>query len=361
MKLLPALLICLASSPMANAQTTIPPRLTADQFRQSLKPVGFVMKEPGFHIWCNSPVYAPDGKCHSFVSRWPMSANFGNGWWTVCEIARYEAPSPEGPWVYKETILKGSGQKGHWRGFAPHNPAVLKLSDGRYALTFIANDSGEKTKDRMSFPANQKIGLMLADQPEGPWKLAGKDGLIFSPPEDPAIWSHDSAVGVNNPSLMEKDGKYYLYYKAMLRGPNQHRKYSLAVADQVEGPYIPQPKPLTENKGGIEDGDAFRLNGRITLITTDSTNGGGWLWSSDDGVRFDPAPVRAYDNLKAWVPAEELKSYRHNYSPFSMERPKILRNPKTGEPAYLFVASATAPADDAGSRPFLFRIEPHAK
>lgn len=355
---MPFLLAGCSGDPIAPrlASEMKPPAVDAPAFAASLKPIGCVLKEPGYHIWCNSPVYGPDGKVHLFVSRWPMSATFGDGWWTVCEIARYEANNPEGPWTFKEVVLKGTGKKGDWRGFAPHNVEATRLSDGRYALTFIANSTGARTKDpKTTFPANQKIGIMVADTPEGPWKPVGRDGLVLSPPEDPTIWSHDSRVGVNNPSLFEHDGKFFLYYKAMR--PGEPRKMGLAVADKVEGPYRFEPGPLTNNKTEIEDCDAFMLNGRVALITTDSTSGGGLIWSSDDGKHFDSKPVRAYTNLKGYVPEELLKTYVHHYPPYRLERPKVLLDPKTGRPAYLFVACGTVPKDDAGTRPFVFKIE----
>lgn len=222
-------------------------------------------------------------------------------------------------------------------------------------MTFVANSTGARTADPAdNFPSNQKIGMMLADRPEGPWKLAGDGGPVLSPPKDPAVWSHDSRVGVNNPSLLEYGGKFLLYYKA--KQNDAPRKMGLAVADRPEGPYRFLPEPLTRNRAEIEDACAFVLGGRVTLITTDSKTGGGWLWSSDDGRNFDATPVRAYANLKNYLPESELAKMVHHYPPYRLDRPKVLCDPATGRPAYLFVACGTTPKDEAGARPFVFKI-----
>jgi hypothetical protein len=30
------------------------------------------LEEPGYHVWCCSPIDGPDGKVHVFFSRWPL-------------------------------------------------------------------------------------------------------------------------------------------------------------------------------------------------------------------------------------------------------------------------------------------------
>lgn len=40
-------------------------------FAERLKPVGRRLEMEGWYIWCNSPIYGPDGKVHVFFSRWP--------------------------------------------------------------------------------------------------------------------------------------------------------------------------------------------------------------------------------------------------------------------------------------------------
>ena len=188
--------------------------LTLENFREALVPKGFVLEEPGWHIWCNAPVLDERGGMHLFVSRWPVADTFGLGWHTTCEIAHYTAEKPGGPYTYAGTVLKGSGVEGSWRKEGTHNVTVVRLPRGGYAMLFIANSHGTK-----GFPANQKIGMMLAPDLDGPWTFAGDDGLVLDAPAGSAAWSHDIAVGGNHPTLLPMPaGRFCLYSKSMKRG-----------------------------------------------------------------------------------------------------------------------------------------------
>lgn len=332
------------------------PELTVENFSQSLVPKGFVLQENDWHVWCNAPVLDDQGKVHLYVARWPVKDTFGNGWHTTCEIAHYQAASADGPYTYVGTILKGSGVNGSWRACAPHNPTALRLPDGRYAILFIANSDGSKKK---GFPANQKIGLMTSRSPDGPWELAGKDGLILDAPDDPAIWSHDSVVGVNNPTLLPMpDGRFFLYYKAMKPGKGEVRRMGLAVADKVEGPYRFEKEPLTSNEGTIEDGFAFRLNDEVCLLVTDCHGkgyGGGMIYRSGNGVRFEPREIRAFEAVDHYMP--RWPNPAPGWSPWVLQRPALLIG-RNGVPTHLFAPCGTPPEGKKGTATFLFEIRP---
>lgn len=336
-------------------------KLQVDGFSSSLVPRGFVLQEDDYHIWCNAPILDDAGKVHLFVSRWPVKDTFGRGWHTTCEIAHYRADRPEGPYSYVRTVLKGDGREGSWRKDGTHNVTVVRLPDKRYAMLFIANSQGEKSgksgKTAMDFPANQKIGLMLAQSPDGPWTLAGKDGLILDIPEDPDVWSHDTRVGVNNPTLLPMpDGRFFLYYKAMK--PRDVRRMGLAIADKVEGPYRFEKRPLTENKGTIEDGFAFHLNSEPVLLVTDchgEGEGGGMIYRSKDGIHFDQKECRAYEPLTAYYKA--WQNPVHPWAKWAFQRPALLLD-KHGFPTHLFAPCGTSPRGKKGTATFLFEIRP---
>ena len=341
----------------AREETRAVAPLTAEHFKESLVPKGFVLQEDGWHIWCNAPVLDDAGGIHLFVCRWPVKDSFGRGWWTSCEIARYTAEKPEGPYAYQETVLKGDGKAGSWRMQGTHNVTVVRLPDKRYAMLFIANSGGNKGQG--GFPANQKIGLMLADRPEGPWKLAGDDGLILDVPADPGVWSHGSVVGVNNPTLLPMpDGRFFLYYKAMQPGKGKVRQMGLAIADKIEGPYHFEKEPLTRNKGTIEDGFAFHLGGKVNLLVTDCHGegyGGGMIYQSDDGITFGQEPIRAYEAVDHYM--ERWPDPAKGWSPWVLQRPALLIG-RNGIPSHLFTPCGTPPEGRAGTATFLFEIQP---
>lgn len=294
-----------------------------------LEYTGVAVEEPGYHVWGSSPVIGPAGKTHLFVARWPVKEKF-KAWLTHCEIARYQGDKPEGPFEFQEVVVKGSGKQGSWDFQSPHNPTVQKIGD-RYVLTYIANGGGKKNEQ----VASQRIGMMIADAPEGPWKKVGDDdGLILAPPADDSIWSHQSTVGVNNPALLQHpDGRFFLYYKAKKKG--DLRRMGVAIADQIEGPYEFVADPLTSNKTMIEDGYSFVENGKVHLLTTHNNKGAGYLWESDDGINFSD-PIPGFDKMHRYLEKKvvaKAKVFRGK----KFERPQVLV--QDGHPTYLYVAA----------------------
>ncbi|WP_419194087.1 glycoside hydrolase family protein [Novipirellula herctigrandis] len=311
-----------------------------------LEYVGVAVEDPGYHVWGSSPVVGPSGKTHLFLARWPLKQEF-KAWLTHSEIARYVSDSPEGPFVFQEVVVRGSGKEGAWDFQSPHNPNIQKVGD-RYVLTYIANGGGVKSEQ----VASQRIGMMIADRPEGPWKKVGDDGLILAPPTDPSIWSHQSTVGVNNPALLEHpDGRFFLYYKAMKKG--DVRRMGVAIADQVEGPYAFIADPLTSNSTTIEDGYAFVENGKVYLLTTHNNKGTGYLWESDNGIHFTD-PILGYDKMHRYLDKELLANAKVPRGK-KFERPQVLV--QDGHPTHLYVASGANLTGGNGSHSCLFRIK----
>lgn len=348
------------SSAMVPPPVVAPTVLQVGNFATSLVPKGFVLQEDHYHIWCNAPIWDDAGVLHLFVSRWPIKDTFGRGWHTTCEIAHYKAAKPEGPYAFVDTVIKGDGKEGSWRKQGTHNVTVLRLPDKRFALLFIANSGDERTKgtDSQVFPANQRIGMMLSNNLDGPWSLVGKDGLVLDVPTDEDVWCHDTTVGVNNPTLLPiPDGRFFLYFKAMK--PNDVRRMGVAIADKVEGPYRFEKRPLTENKGTIEDGFAFHLNGEPVLLVTDCHgpgSGGGMIYRSKDGLHFDQTEYRAYENLMSYQ-----KEWPHPVNPWAkwaFQRPALLLD-KNGVPTHLFAPCGTAPEGKIATATFMFEIKPH--
>lgn len=310
-----------------------------------LEYVGVAVEEPGYHVWGSSPLIGPKGKTHLFVARWPVSSGF-KGWHTTCEVARYVADKPEGPFKFNEVVLKETGVD-TWDRQAPHNPTIQKVG-GKYALLYIANTG----KD---FPASQRIGMIVSDNIEGPWKKVGRNGLILSVPENPGVWSHNSRVGVNNPALLQHpDGRFFLYYKAMADGL---RRMGVAIADKLEGPYKHHKDYITSNDRIIEDGYAFWEDGRIHLLTTDNERGAGLLWESEDGIHFDK-PTLGFERMTHYIPEEMVKAAT-NYRGRKFERPQVLI--QNGRPTHLYVASGANIRKGDGSCSYVLRIREKQK
>lgn len=299
---------------------------------QNLEFKGVAVKDDNYTFWGCAPIIGEDGKTHLFVARWPEK-NVNPAWRKSSQIAHYIANSPEGPFVFSDVAIKGTG-KDTWDKYAPHNPEIKKVGKN-YVLLYIANTD----YNQPPHPSNQRIGMAIAKSPYGPWKKVGKDGMVLNA-ENPHKWNYKSNMGVANPTFLEVNGKYYLYFKT--KTTDGILKYGLAIANKLKGPYVIQDKPVTSNKGTLEDGTVFVYKDYIYLLTTDNHGkntgivGGGTLWKSKDGIAFNLEEATVgYDLLptyyKDYDPKEAVKIY--GLAP-KLERPKILMI--NNIPAYLY-------------------------
>jgi hypothetical protein len=183
--------------------------------------------------------------------------------------------------------------------------------------------------------------MATSKSPFGPWEKVNGDGLLFDVPSDPAFWNYKATNGVNNPALLQHpDGTFFLYFKS------QGGKMGLATSQKLEGPFVQNLFPVTKNNQTIEDGYAFMYKGKFALLTTDNhgiiEEGGGLLWTSDDGIKFDTYE-KGFHRINDYVQVDMSKVAVH-YGPkdrtyAKFERPQILLINEN--PAYLYVPSGT--------------------
>ena len=322
----------------------------------ALKYVRPAVSEAAWTVWGASPVVDDAGTVHLFVARWP-GVGVTPGWYTDSELARYTAASPEGPFHFNETVLRGSGVPGAWDRYSPSNPEVERFGD-TYAIFYIANSDTRKP----AFPLNQQIGLVTAPTPAGPWRKAGRDGLIINN----TVRGHFSeGHQVVNPTAMELGGKYYVYFKSGYFN-NHTTVFGLATSEALHGPYSLLPEPVLVAPRGaqtvFEDAQVFHQNGSIYVVTTDNYGtltgvaGALALWKSKDGIHFSPdIQLAAYllpHYLPHYTPSKTKRVYGGTASP---QRPKILV--QAGRPSYLYVASGWVYDGKARCESHVFRID----
>ena len=299
-------------------------------FAESWEYIGIAVEEPGYTIWGSSPVIDDEGKVHLFVARWPAELKVDPGWRSHSEIAHYIADKTEGPFVFSDVALTGTGKE-TWDKFGAHNPAIHKIG-GKYYLFYIGNNNPKPP----AHPSNQCIGLAVSESLDGPWERVGMDGLVLSPHQNPDYWNFQPSNGINNPAFLQHpDGGYFLYFKS------QGEKMGVAIAENPEGPYVQLPFPVTRNNQAVEDGYAFVMDGKICLLTTDNhgliENGGGILWKSEDGIHFTEKE-QGYFPFSKYIPKENRKKAKQHYgSMIKLERPQVLM--LDGRPAYLYAPS----------------------
>jgi hypothetical protein len=325
------------------------PTLAATQSKECdlgamVQPVPMEAKfsEPGYFVWCGAPTKGADGKYHLFYSRWPVSKGFAPGWALWSEIAYAVADNPLGPYKHVNVALPARGRE-FWDGTTTHNPNILQ-KDGRFYLFYMGN-----TGDRKSYPMhrnNQRIGVAVADKPEGPWKRFDKPIVTVS--DDKTAF--DSLCVTNPGATVRPDGGILLIYKAVefVAGKEMGGKvrYGAALADRPEGPYKKTPGRIFESDGADaskhwmlaedpfiwfsrRDGNRYYAVARdVTGKFTGSAHGIA-LFQSDDGLNWKPAAhPKVIGNRFLW--ANGSKSLTE------LQRPALLLDGET--PVALFGA-----------------------
>jgi hypothetical protein len=329
---LPALSLACASAGAAEPRIKVPVSPLAD----ALQYMGPGARETNYTLWCVAPIMDDAKEVHLFCARWP-EPNVDPAWRKSSEIAHYVGDRPEGPFVFSDITVKGSGVEGAWDRYTAHNPEINRFGD-TYALLYVANSDYRQPPH----PLNQKVGMVISKSLNGPWTKVGRDGLILDNQEG----HFSEGRQVVNPTLLKVGEKFHLYYKtATQQGGKWRTVFGLAIADRLEGPYVHQPEPVTAEGVVIEDASAFLWDGKVCLLTTDNhglvtgLEGALALWVSEDGIHFKPEwtqlGMRLFpDYLPDYDPASVKRVYGGKPKP---ERPKVLM--VDGKPAWLYVAS----------------------
>lgn len=242
--LLITVLFFIAASCSSNQKEFQPCELNLQSMMQKI-PESAKFINDSFYIWGGSLVKSyHDEKYHLFYSRWPRKLGM-NAWVTHSEIAHAVSDLPFGPFEFKSIALPARGDK-YWDGLVTHNPTI-HCFNGKYYLYYMGNTGdGKPSGNSLNWihRNNQRIGVAIADDPNGPWERFSKPLIDVS--SDPL--AHD-ALMVSNPSVTQMaDGNYLMVYKAVAKkgkmpfgGPVVHLT---AIADNPEGPFIKQMKPV---------------------------------------------------------------------------------------------------------------------
>jgi hypothetical protein len=264
-------------------------------------PVEWRFGQQGFHVWCGAPVRTPDGRCHLFYSRWPVEKGFAPGWAVYSEIAYAVAERPEGPYRFVNVALPARGKQ-FWDGLVTHNPNVLQKG-GKFYLFYTGNTGDGRYPTHRN---NQRVGVAVAERPEGPWARFDEPIVDVSPDQT----AFDSLCVTNPAAALRPGGGVLLIYKAveLVDGkPMGGRvRYGAALADRPEGPYAKAPGRIFEAEGEAarkhwmlaEDPYVWfsrRYGNRYYAVARDvvgqftGSAGGLALFESADGLRWKPA------------------------------------------------------------------------
>jgi predicted GH43/DUF377 family glycosyl hydrolase len=301
------ILLSVAASCNSNRRAVQPCELNLHSLLQKV-PESAKFINDSFFIWGGSLVKSHhDGKYHLFYSRWPRK--FGmNAWVTHSEIAHAVSDSPFGPFEFKQIALSFRGKE-YWDGMVTHNPTIHYFND-KYHLYYMGNTGDGKLIDNglnWTHRNNQRIGVAIADDPNGPWQR------FNNPLIDVSIDSlaHD-ALMVSNPCVARTpDNKYILIYKAVAKkgkmpfgGPVVHLA---ATSDNPNGPFEKHMHPIFtahDMEFPAEDPFIWYEGSTCYAVVKDMngafTNAGRSLalFCSDDGLNWQKAKHPLVSTLK---------------------------------------------------------------
>jgi hypothetical protein len=179
----------------------------------------------------------------------------------------------------------------------------------------------------------KRIGVAFADSLDGPWQRS--DGPLLEPGSEGSWDDHCTT----NPSLLHHpNGEFWLFYKSWntadyetgkppVRG---NRKYGLATATKLEGPYRKHSRnPLVDFSGRgenrqCEDAFVWHEDGRFRMIVRDMglfNHEVGLIMESRDGLSWSE-PLIAYGPVRDYIEQPPAPKHLSKYGRF--ERPQLL-------------------------------------
>ncbi|MFH5806115.1 family 43 glycosylhydrolase [Alienimonas sp. DA493] len=188
-------------------------------------PLEGIGAEPGVMRRDPSDVIQVDGLYYVWYSKGTISSGYDATVWY--------ATSKDGRVWTEQGMALAKGEAGSWDGASVFTPNILVAED-RYWLFY----TGTSREYGRGFNPDSKIGVAVADSPDGPWERLA-DNPVLTNSDDPNDF--DSHL-VDDASLIVRDDRYWLYYKGRQsgKGPGQ-TKMGLAIADCPQGPYVKHP------------------------------------------------------------------------------------------------------------------------
>ncbi len=231
-------------------------------------------EEDGYYVWGGSIVKDDAGTYHMFYSRWKKSYGFG-GWKTHSEIARATSRDLFGKFTPQGVVLRERGAR-FWDGHCTHNPTIHKFGL-KYYLYYMGNVYNDGTegciaqapgRNQTQKDNNQRVGVAVADSPEGPWTR------IDSPLVDVSdeIDAPDSLI-TTNPSVTQcPDGSYLMVYKAASRKKGCPVVCLSATSKSPAGPFRKMERPFFtsgESRFPAEDPYVWFADGKYLALVKD--------------------------------------------------------------------------------------------
>lgn len=310
-------------------------------FNSLIQPVPLTAKfsQPDYYVWGGSMVKDNKGVYHLFYSRWKRAYGF-EAWAVKSEIAHATAPTPFGPFTFRNVALPRRGKE-MWDGLCTHNPTIHKFGS-TYYLYYMGNTGDDNNTKYLNYVHrnNQRIGVAVTKDLNGKWKRFNRPLIDVSSDSTAA-----DALVVTNPSItMRPDGSFLMVYKAVGKhkplpfgGPVVHLT---ATSKSPTGPFVKQMKPIftVENVNfPAEDPYVWCQDGKYYAIVKDNegyfTKRGRSLalFESNDGFTWNTSKYTLVTDLSILWESGQREKIK------ALERPQIYF--EKGKPAVLLVAA----------------------
>ncbi len=247
--------------------------------------------------WGSTIIKEDDGTYHLFYDQMPRKHGFYS-WLTDGILSRAVSDSPTGPWTKVQEVLKARGGD-FWDQYTVHCSKAYKF-DGKYYIYYMSTNSGnmkltpEQLEEvrrtgwkpgnlRNKLRLNQRIGVAVADNIEGPWKRFPRP--VFEPQLPIANQSNNVTV------TKRPEGGYLM----IIRGdqPDQPwddivRMQAVLLADNPLGPWKIQEKPVVINYNS-EDPEVWYDTERKRYYNLYHAFGYMGMITSSDGLNWERA------------------------------------------------------------------------
>lgn len=307
-------------------------------------PLSARFEDESYFIWGASMVRDNQEQCHLFYSRWPRELGH-KAWVTHSEIAHAVSNHPLGPYKHVSVALPQRGPA-FWDGLCTHNPTVHTFGDKHY-LYYMGNTGDGRPMEELNWlhRNNQRIGVAISEQLDGPWERFDEPLIdVSSDPDAP------DALMTSNPSICQRpDGTHILVYKAVGKkqalpfgGPVVHM---VATSTMPTGPFAKMESPVFTVPGErfpAEDPFIWTQKGALWAIVKDMQGhftGAGKslaLFTSADGLEWQLAPNPLVSRTQVDWQGKGVERLH------SLERPQLWLD--NGVPAVLFCAADCSPA-----------------
>lgn len=169
-----------------------------------------------------SDIIKVDDKYYVWYSKGKISSGYDATIWYATSTDGYN-------WTEQGQAI-AKGKQASWESESVFTPNIL-VAEGKYWLFYTGTSKAYKRP----FSPDSKIGVVVSDSPEGPWKRIYADPIL----KNSDIKSDFDSHLIDDASLLVREGKYWLYYKGRQLGKSpKETQMGLAIAEKPQGPYI---------------------------------------------------------------------------------------------------------------------------